>query len=65
MTDHEISFLLLGINLGVLLMVLLNIVFDRIEARRDKRAVKGPLTQQAKRDATRNWRDALTVRERV
>jgi hypothetical protein len=63
MTDHQISILFLGINLGVMLMILLNIVFDQFDNRRDRRAAAAALAQRQKRDATSDWRDALTARE--
>lgn len=63
MTDHEISILLLGINAGVMLMILLNIAFDEIDGRCARRANQAALNEARKISATVDWRDALTVRE--
>jgi hypothetical protein len=63
MTDHEISILFLGINLGVMLMVLAKLVFDQTDDRREARADRAVLDKARKDLAAADWRDALTVRE--
>lgn len=63
MTDHEISILFLGINLGVMLMVLAKLVFDQTDDRREARADRAVLGKARKDLAAADWRDALTARE--
>lgn len=64
MTDHEIQLLVLGIQAGMLLMLLMQILFSLIDDRRDRGAVRGVRDLAAKYRATDGWRDALTAPER-
>ncbi|WP_455359994.1 hypothetical protein [Streptomyces sp. SYSU K21746] len=65
MTDHEIQLLALGATLGAYVMLLLQLTFDAYDSRRGERAARAALARQLKNHAVRDWRDALTMRERA
>jgi hypothetical protein len=65
MTDTEIFTLCLGFILGCQLMLAVHLVGNYLDARRDREAAEAALTQALKQHAVRDWRDALTVRERA
>lgn len=65
MTDNEIFTLCLGFILGCQLMLAVHLVGNYLDARRDRHAAEVALARALKQQAVADWRDALTVRERM
>lgn len=65
MTDNEIFTLCLGFTLGCQFMFGVHLIGSYLDARRDREAAEAALAQTLKRQAVADWRDALTVPERV
>jgi DNA-directed RNA polymerase beta subunit len=65
MNTHDALTLTAGINLGVLITSAVVLVGNMTDDRRAQRTAEAQLQRSLKRHATQDWRDALTLRERV
>lgn len=65
MTDNELSWLLIGVNLGVMLMLAMHLIGQAVDAHRSVAAAEVRLTRARKSLATDDWREVLTARERA
>lgn len=65
MTDTELSWLLIGVNLGCFLMLAVQLLNQAVDARRAQRAAVASLRRSRKWIVTDGWRATLHQRERV